>query len=581
MLDNKNEALKAEEKYKTALEAANDYIENFDLLETITNVGNDEVFTPRKTCDMILDSLPEEVWHNPDYKWLNPATKNGIFEREIALRLDEGLKDIIPNMEKRRKHILQNMIYSIGQTRFTANVARRTVYYCSQANRKCDGLKANDGHYLNGYSIGNGTWFDDVEGNIKTPNVLEHDFDANGKCKFCPVRIDSRYNDDSQLEKYAYEFIHVKEDNLLEHLQNRFFGGNRNMKFDIIVGNPPYQLSVGNTGGNSSKAPAIYHKFVSQAIALKPKYICMIMPSRWMTKSASGIDDDWVEDMLNSNKISEMHDYLNANDCFPNNEIKGGVCYFLINNNYQGKCNYNLYENAKLILNRFDYLNSSKTGIVIRDKMALSILEKIKGLESEDYLKNEKLNFSSFVGTKDFFTTKLKLFSTWSDFSDNKTDEFSIKYYTKQSSKGYGWISFDVIPKNKNYVNCEKVFIPAAGGSGNDSKVLGNPFYGEVNSVCSQTYLIIGHQQNLSKKECFNIINYIKTKFFRYLISVKKKTPNGPRMVYEFVPLQNFKDDSDINWSKSINNIDEQLFKKYKLNKDEIEFIDSNIQEMK
>ncbi|MEI3535327.1 MAG: hypothetical protein V8R16_00880 [Bacilli bacterium] len=108
--DNKNEALSAEKEYKTAYESANEYIENFDILETITNVGNDEVFTPRKTCEMILDSLPEEVWHNPNYKWLNPATKNGIFEREIALRLDEGLKDIIPNIEKRRKHILQNMI---------------------------------------------------------------------------------------------------------------------------------------------------------------------------------------------------------------------------------------------------------------------------------------------------------------------------------------------------------------------------------------------------------------------------------------------------------------------------------------
>lgn len=298
----KNDALEAEDKYKTAVESANDYIENFDILETITNVGNDEVFTPRKTCDMILDSLPEEVWHNPNYKWLNPATKNGIFEREIAIRLDDGLKDIIPDTEQRRKHILQNMIYSIGQTRFTANVARRTVYYCSQANRKCDGIKADDGHYVNGYAIGNGSWFDDKEGNIKTPNINHTFVDDKGKtmpsscsdedkkkyrCKYCGINGASAYNDANQRETYAYEFIHFDEDELLKHLQDRFFGGNRNMKFDIIIGNPPYQLS---DGGAQASARPIYQLFVQQAISLKPKYISMIMPSRWMT-GGKGLDD--------------------------------------------------------------------------------------------------------------------------------------------------------------------------------------------------------------------------------------------------------------------------------------------------
>ena len=214
-----NEALDASKKYNTVVEEANDYIEHFDILETITNVGNDEVFTPRKTCDMILDSLPEEVWHNPLYKWLNPATKNGIFEREIALRLDKGLENVIADKEERRKHILQNMIFSIGQTKFTSNVARRTLYYCSQANRKCDGLKAPDGHYVNGYSIGNGSWFDDEEGNIKTP-CTDHDFqDSSGhkmpasckgderkkyKCQYCGIDGASNYNDANQREKYDY-----------------------------------------------------------------------------------------------------------------------------------------------------------------------------------------------------------------------------------------------------------------------------------------------------------------------------------------------------------------------------------------
>lgn len=194
MEEKKNVALKAEEDQKTAVESAYDYLEHFDILETITNVGNDEVFTPRKTCEMILDSLPEEVWHNPDYKWLNPATKNGIFEREIAIRLDAGLRDVIPDEEARRKHILQHMIYAIGQTKFTSYVARRTLYYCSDANRECDGIKAADGHYVNGYAIGNGSWFNDPEGNIMTPKVV-HEFGKDGKCIFCRMSKDSKYVD--------------------------------------------------------------------------------------------------------------------------------------------------------------------------------------------------------------------------------------------------------------------------------------------------------------------------------------------------------------------------------------------------
>ena len=229
MNDDMNVALKAEKDHTSAVEGAYDYLEHFDILETITNVGNDEVFTPRKTCDMILDSLPKEVWSNPNYKRLNPATKNGIFEREIAIRLDKGLKDIIPDEETRRKHILQNMIFAIGQTKFTANVARRTLYYCSQANRKCDGIKATDGHYVNGYAIGNGTWFNDEEGNIKTPKT-EHTFDGNKKCKFCGISCNSKYNSADQREHYAYEFIH----RLIIHIPEpnfkyiRFYGAYNN-----------------------------------------------------------------------------------------------------------------------------------------------------------------------------------------------------------------------------------------------------------------------------------------------------------------------------------------------------------------
>ena len=330
----KNDALNAQKQYNTAVEEAQDYIEHFDILETITNSGNDEVFTPRKTCDMILDSLPEEVWHNPNYKWLNPATKNGVFEREIALRLDQGLAKIIPDEEKRKKHILQKMIFSIGLTKFTSNVARRTVYYCSQANRKCDGLKAPDGHYVNGYAIGNGSWFKNEEGNIKTPTT-EHKFiniNNKKKCKYCGINEISKYNDNYQREKYAYEFIH--HSNLNEDLKKIF--GDEEMKFDIIIGNPPYQLNDGG-GKQGQSATPIYNLFFEQADKLEPKYICMIIPARWMT-SGKGLDN-FRKKMINNRHFRKLHDFINSKQCFPDNDIKGGICYFLWDRDYDGKCN--------------------------------------------------------------------------------------------------------------------------------------------------------------------------------------------------------------------------------------------------
>ena len=314
---NRNEALDAQNRYRSQVEKTAEYVEFFDILETINNVGNDEVFTPRKVVDMMLDSLPAEIWHNPDYRWLNPASKTGIFEREIAIRLDEGLKNIIPDTETRRKHILQNMIFSIGQTKFTANVARRTLYYCCQANRACDGVVEN-GHYVNGYAIGNGTWFADTEGNIKTP-CSDHTI-KNNKCLFCGIDRKSKYLDANQREKYSYDFIHCGPgDELQTFLANRFFGGDKSMKFDVIIGNPPYQLS---DGGNGASAMPIYQKFVMQAKSLNPKYICMIIPARWYA-GGKGLDD-FRANMLNDDSIVKLVDFVNAKDCFPNLSIGGG-----------------------------------------------------------------------------------------------------------------------------------------------------------------------------------------------------------------------------------------------------------------
>ncbi len=498
MEENKNVAIKAEKDHTTAVESAYDYLEHFDILETITNVGNDEVFTPRKTCNMILNSLPEEVWHNPNYKWLNPATKNGIFEREIALRLDKGLKDIIPDEETRRKHILQNMIYAIGQTKFTSNVSRRTLYYCSQANRKCDGIRAEDGHFVNGFAIGNGTWFDDEEGNIKTPRT-EHTFEKDGKCKYCRIKQDSKYNSSAQREHYAYEFIHFNKHDLLRHLQDLFFKGDRNMKFDVIIGNPPYQLS---DGGAQASARPIYQIFVENAFALNPKYVSMIIPSRWMI-GGKGLDD-FRQRMIDDTHFVSLNDYLNPKDCFPNNDIKGGVCFFVWDRDYNGPCDIISYTQTGIRRSRRT-LKKEGVDIFIRDEVLVSILDKVLDRKENTFdtlvssskpygLRAETMVDASKYGLPEFYTEKI-------------ADGYEIFGLGDKMKRTWKYLPRNYpIPKKSPCLDKYKVFIAEAYGCGNIGEVPSTP-----GQLCTETFLEIGPFDDPLSAE--NVIKYIKTKF--------------------------------------------------------------------
>ena len=251
----------------------------------------------------------------------------------------------------------------------------------------------------------------------------------------------------------------------------------------------------------------------------------------------------------------------------------GGVNYFLYESNYSGKCKYSFhYSGGKDIITRIDYLDSNKAGIVIRDPKSYLILEKIKNIDGE-YYTNTDNNFSGLVSPKHFFDNSELLTSNWRGYKKEKDNLYSIKYYVSKSFNDipFGWIKLSDLPKNQRTKDLHKVYIPAANGS--SDIVLGVPFYGEPNSVCSQTYLVIGYdpdKHSLTKQECENIITYIKTRFFRYLVSIKKKTQNGPRGVYQFVPLQDFSKP----WT------DEELYAKYGLTQEEIDFIESMIRPM-
>lgn len=518
---------------------------NPDVLSTFSNLSNDEVFTSPKIVNLMLDLLPMELFEDKEMKFLNPFTKNGIFLREIAKRLIKGLENEIPNLQKRLDHIFQNQLYGIAITEITSLLARRSIYCSKYANSR--------------YSI---SQFDSPDGNIKFKRI-PHVWDK-GKCIYCGANKND-FDREDDLETHAYQFIHT---NTPEEIFK--------LKFDVIIGNPPYQLSVGNSGGNSSKARAIYNLFIDNAKKLRPKYISMIVPSRWMTKSVEGISDDWIDQNLSNNEFKVIHDFLDASKIFAGNAPKGGVNYFLWDRDYKGKCEYYLYENAddSKPYYTFDYLKYDDLDIVVRDKFGFEILKKIIKINGS-YITNRDSNFSGMVSPKDFFTNKSQLTSSWNKYSPDKSENKNIKLYLNKRihNRDFGWVSASDIPKNHSAIGLNKVYVSAAGGSGNDKKIISKPFIGEMNSVCSQTYLVVGYDENkhnFSELECNNIITYMQTKFFRYLVSLRKKTQNGPRDVYRFVPIVDF--------SKPWN--DKELFEMYEFSESDIDYINARITEL-
>lgn len=494
---------------------------NPDVLNCLANLSSDEVFTSPKIANEMLDMLPQELFENPNTTFLDPCTKSGVFLREIAKRLLVGLEKQIPNLQERINHIFTKQLYGIAITRLTSLLSRRSLY-CS---------KTADGKY----SICDA--FSNDVGNIKFDNCM-HVWDDDFKCKYCGVNQTKETYNRKDMEIHAYKFIHTSN-------PEEIF----NMKFDVIIGNPPYQLNVGVEKENY--AIPIYDKFILQAKKLQPRYLSMIIPSRWFA-GGRGLDD-FRNDMLNDDRIRIIHDYINAGDCFPGVEIEGGVCYFLWNRDERGLCKVvsHFTDNTISIMNR--PLLEEHCETFIRYNSAISVLHKV--YSSSD-------SFSKMVSAQ----TPFGIISSFKNYQKEYFDK-SVKFY---GNKVVGYIDQNYVKSNKNLINCEKVYISAAYGNGSSSpyQVLNKPFYGEINSCCSQTYLVIGPFK--SKEICENVISYIKTKFFRFMVMLKKNAQHAMRGVYQFVPMQDF--------SKSWT--DEKLYKKYNLTQEEIDFIESMIKPM-
>lgn len=494
-----------------------------DVLACLSNLSNDEVFTPPEIVNQMLDMLPQELFRDPTTTFLDPACKTGVFLREIAKRLLEGLKDQIPDLQERIDHIFHKQLYGIAITELTSLLSRRSVY-CSK--------------YPNGkYSISH---FDDVEGNIRYRR-MKHTWDKDGRCLYCRTSKEGELGEDARgntLETHAYEWIHtVKPEDIW------------NMRFDVIIANPPYQLSDGS--GLGAGAIPIYHKFVERAKKLSPRYISMIIPARWYG-GGRGLDE-FRSTMIQDKHIRVLHDYLNASDCFSGVEIKGGVCFFLWDRDNMGKCTVITHKGNNLIEQEPRYLQEENSDVFVRYSEGVSVYHKVRD--------RKEPTMEQFISSQKPFGLRTYVHGQSSQFSG------SVKLYERG---GIGYISSTEIQKNHEWINKNKVFISAAYNAGDTypHQIIGKPIAGEIGSVCTETYLVIG--PFASKKEVENVISYIQTKFFRFLVMLKKTSQHAASNVYSFVPVQDFSKP----WT------DEKLYAKYGITDEEIAFIDSMIRPM-
>ncbi|MBR2994421.1 Eco57I restriction-modification methylase domain-containing protein [Candidatus Saccharibacteria bacterium] len=489
-----------------------------DIFEYIPPQANNQIFTPKRVVRMMIDMLEKEnpgIFNSTTNTFIDLYMKSGMYITEIVRRIFDQTRDQYPSDTACVKHILENQVYGFAPSPI---------------------LDAITKNYIFGF---------DEDGYISKNNFKE------------------------------YNAIPAAKDGTLKQEINRLFnpqGGD--MKFTAVVGNPPYQIEdkkedVDNSKIARTSAIPVYNFFVDASKQITDRFVSLIMPSRWMT-GGRGLDD-FRKENIKDERYSIIHDFENDREVFPNNDVGGGVMYFLWDNTHTGELDYFLHNYDEIVHDR--RLLDTGDGIVIRDYKSAKILEKIKSPDS----------FAELVSAQKPFGYRADATRRYPElFSDTQDTQHTIKFYCWDGTPMIKYMNKKDIA-DSDLLASWKIFIsktadPPIRFGHQNKEILRKPFIGEPNTACSETYLYIGN--NFSKEEAHNALKYIQTKLFRFLVLQRKKTQNVARGVFESVPMQKFTDNSDIDWSKSIPEIDQQLYKKYNLSEDEIKFIEEKVAPM-
>lgn len=525
---------------------------NPDVLSCLANLSNDEVFTPPEVVNRMLDMLPQELFESSETTFLDPCCKSGVFLREIAKRLLKnqmpGYEDAIEEINRKKSederlspedkhfenelqktvdHIFHKQLFGIAITEMTSLLSRRSVY-CTK-------------HPDSEYSISK---FDRGDGNIRFKKI-QHTW-VDGKCKFCGANMD-QYSRAEELESHAYEWIHaVNPEGIFD------------MKFDVIIGNPPYQLSDGS-GASTDAANPIYQFFIAQAQKLQPKYLIMITPSKWMVGGKAGLRS-FRERMRSDTRIRTIVDYENASACFPGIHIDGGVSYFLWEKNYKGKTDYLFIANDGSEIKSSRYLKNDFFEYIIRDSRVFDILSKI----------NCEQSFSTIISSTQPFGIRKDLFNSPERYPNSKLSEQpfnnSVKIHGVKGIKGgarrqVGYITKSSIIDSSNAVNKYKLFFTTSYST--NAVIPPEIIVGDKGDVCTETFLLVGpFDTEIQQKNCKA---FMETRFFRFLLYHGKGTMQVSKTVFGLIPLVDFNEE----WT------DEKLILHYGLKNKDISFINS------
>jgi site-specific DNA-methyltransferase (adenine-specific) len=479
---------------------------NPDVLTCIANLSNDEVFTPPEFANRMLDTVAgawaashggANLWANQRVRFLDPCTKSGVFLREITRRLVEGLAPAIPDLGKRVDHILTRQVFGIGITQLTSLLARRSVYCSKHAKGK--------------HSIAKG--FTTDAGNIWFERV-EHTW-ADGSCVYCGASQKTLDRGEG-LETHAYAFIHTED---AKARVAGLFGGD--MQFDVVIGNPPYQLS--DDGFGTSAAP-IYQHFVEKAKELAPRYLAMVIPSRWFA-GGKGLDE-FRESMLADDRLRSIDDYLSASDVFPGVGLKGGVCYFLWDRENRGPCRVTTHHKDDPPSTATRPLREEGADIFIRFNEGLSILKKVVAIEtgqSQSLSLPESKRFDRLVSSRKPFGLE----TTFKGKASKSRGDLLV-----YQNGGTGYVARSLISTGTQFIDKWKLFAGyAAPGTGNKDtyphRIISTPFIGEPGEISSETYLCIGPFDSQDAAE--SVLSYLSCRLTRLLILLHKPSQHTTR----------------------------------------------------